>query len=106
MVLLDSDMHQELSCTTPFMKAHIGSQLSSMCMLHHGYVYKFLFFDYDIHYKFLQGLGLVMFAMCFFLHSEIDEKLSCLGCSLPLMVASDIPSWLSCIMVMLFHEFY
>ena len=84
MVLLDSDMHQVLCCITTFMKAHIGSRLSSIVMFHYGYVYKLIFLDYDIHYKVLQGLGLVMFAM-FFLHYEIDEELSWLRCSLALM---------------------
>ena len=68
-------------------------------MFHYGYVYKLIFLDYDIHYKVLQGLGLVMFAMFFLLHSEIDEKLSWLGCSLALMVTSHIHGWLCCIYV-------
>ena len=63
MVLLDSDMHQVLCCITTFMKAHIGSRLSSIVMFHYGYVYKLIFLDYDINkIKVLQGLVLVMFA--------------------------------------------
>ena len=61
MVLLDSDMHQGLCFITTFMKARIGSRLSSIVMFHYAYVYKLFVLDYDINYKVLQGLGLVNF---------------------------------------------
>ena len=47
-----------------------------MVMLHSDYVYNFLFLNYDLCYKVLQGLGLVMLATFIFLHYEIDEGLS------------------------------
>ena len=76
MVLMDYDMHQGLCFITTFMNAHIGSRLSSMVMLHYGYVYKLRFSDYDIHYRVLQSLDLVMFATSLFWHSKIDQGLS------------------------------
>ena len=61
--LLDSNIRQGLCFITTFMKTHIRSQLSSMLLLHYGYIYKLILLDCDINkIKVLQGLGLVMFS--------------------------------------------
>ena len=81
-----------------FLDAHVALWL---CL------YLLLFLDCDIDkIKVLLGLGLVMFAtfLDFFFILKLMKGYLWLRCWLVLMVACDIPSWLCCIMVKLFHE--